>query len=151
MKVRSNLTGGIIFVVFGTLLLLLLEAQVITYGMIPFLQSAKVLPFMAEVVMIAGGLFLILQSLVFKKETVVEIRWEEQKYALIVLGIFAVFASLIFFAGYIVGSVVFVLLMSRLYRNRNLLEVAMLAVLAIGIFVLFTQVFYVQLPAFWRN
>jgi|GEM_PF-3963872 len=41
--------------------------------------------------------------------------------------------------------------MSRLYRNRNLLEVAMLAVLAIGIFVLFTQVFYVQLPAFWRN
>ncbi len=151
MKVRSNLTGGIIFVVFGTLLLLLLEAQVITYGQIPFLQSAKVLPFMAEVVMIAGGLFLILQSLVFKKETVVEIRWEEQKYALIVLAIFAVFASLIFFAGYIVGSVVFVLLMSRLYRNRNLLEVAMLAVLAIGIFVLFTQVFYVQLPAFWRN
>ncbi len=151
MKVRSNLAGGIIFLVFGTILMLLLNSQVITYGKIHFLQSAKVLPFMAEIVMIIGGFLLIIQSIVFKKEKIVEICWEDQKYALAVIGLFALFALLIYFIGFVVGALVFVVLMSRLYKNRNIVEIVILCALAIGIYLLFTLVFHVQLPAFWRG
>jgi putative tricarboxylic transport membrane protein len=151
MKVRTNLTGGIVFLSFGSILMLLLESQVITYGNIHFLQSAKVSPFMAEMVMIIGGILLIIQSLVFKKEKIVEIRWAEQKYAATVIGIFALFAALIYFIGFLVGSIVFIVLMSIFNKNRNVIQIIMLCLLAIGIYLLFTQVFYIQLPTFWRR
>jgi hypothetical protein len=146
MKVRTNLTGGVIFIVFGAVLLLMLNKQVITYGDIHFLQSAKVLPFFAEIVMIGCGILLLIQSLVFKKETVVEFIWAEQRFALYVLGIFCVFAAAIYFMGFLIGSLIFVILMFILYKNRNLLQFILLCALAIGIYLLFTAVFYVQLP-----
>lgn len=151
MKIRSNLTGGIIFLVFGSILMILLDAQVITYGNIDFLQSAKVSPYMAELVMIIGGALLIIQSVIFKKEKIVEISWVEQKYAIAVIGLFALFAALIYFVGFVVGALVFVVLMSRLNKNRNIIEIIVLCVLALGIYALFTLVFHVQLPAFWRG
>jgi hypothetical protein len=131
--------------------MLLLKSQVITYGQIDFLQSAKVLPFMVELVMIVGGTLLIIQSVFFKKEKVVEICWADQKYAIAAIGLFALFAALIYFVGFVVGALVFVVLMSRLYRNRNILEIVVLCLLAIAIYLLFTLVFHVQLPAFWRS
>jgi len=146
MKVRTNLAGGSIFVIFGTILLLLLNKQVITYGNIAFLQSAKVLPFFAEIVMIAGGILLILQSLVFKKEKIIDINWGEQKFAIMTLIGFCVFAAAIYYVGFIIGSLLFVVLMFVLNRNKSIPEFIGLCVLAIGIYFLFTRVFYVQLP-----
>lgn len=146
MKVRTNLTGGVIFIVFGTVLLLLLDKQVVTYGNIHFLQSAKVLPFFAELVMIGCGVLLVIQSLVFKKENIVEFIWAEQRFAVYVLAIFCVYAAAIYFLGFLIGSLLFVILMFILYKNRNILQFILLCALAIGIYLLFTAVFYVQLP-----
>ena len=146
MRVRTNLAGGSIFIVFGTILMLLLNKQVITYGNIAFLQSAKVIPFLAEFVMIAGGLLLVFQSLVLKKEKYVEINWEDQKYALATLLAFCMFAAGIFFAGYIIGSLLFIVLMFVLNKNKSIIEFIGLCVLAVGIYILFTRIFYVQLP-----
>lgn len=146
MKVRSNLVGGIIFIIFGTILLSLLSAQVITYGNITFLQSAKVLPFVAELVMIIGGLGLVIESLVFKKETIVEINWKEQKNALLTIGFFCIFAIGIYFFGFIIGAVLFLISMFIYYRNKSIVELICLLVLIIGVYFLFTGVFYVQLP-----
>lgn len=134
------------FLVFGSVLLLLLESQVIIYGKVDFLQSAKVAPFMAEMVMIIGGVLLILKSLVFKKEEYVDINWDEQKYAAATILAFCIFAAAIYFAGFLIGSIVFIGLMFRLYKNKNILEFIGLCVLAVGIFFLFTMVFHVQLP-----
>lgn len=146
MKVRSNLVGGSIFIVFGTVLLLLLNKQVITYGDIVFLQSAKVAPFIAEIIMIVGGILLVVQSLVFKKDTVVSFDWGEQKYAVLTVGVFLAFAAAIYAVGFIIGSLLFIVLMFLLNRNRNIIEFVGLCVLAIGIYFLFTMVFHVQLP-----
>lgn len=146
MKVRTNLTGGVIFIVFGTVLLLLLDKQVVTYGNIHFLQSAKVLPFFAELVMIGCGILLVIQSVVFKKESIVEFIWAEQRFAVYVLAIFCVFAAAIYFLGFLIGSLLFVILMFVLYKNRSIPQFLLLCGLAVGIYLLFTAVFYVQLP-----
>lgn len=146
MKVRTNLTGGLIFIVFGTVLILLLNKQVITYGNITFLQSAKVAPFFAELVMVAGGILLVIQSLVLKKEKIVDIKWAEMKFALAVILAFTIFAVGIYFAGFIIGSLVFAVLMFILNKNRRIPEFIGLCILAVGIYFLFTRVFYVQLP-----
>lgn len=146
MKVRTNLTGGSIFIVFGTILMLLLNKQVITYGEIEFLQSAKVAPFFAELIMIAGGIILVIQSLVFKKEKFVDINLEELKIAMATIIAFCLFALGIYYAGFIIGSLLFVALMFVLNRNKSIPQFIGLCVLAIGIYFLFTSVFYVQLP-----
>ncbi|MBI9102272.1 MAG: tripartite tricarboxylate transporter TctB family protein [Spirochaetales bacterium] len=146
MKVRTNLAGGIIFIVFGTILLLLLNTQVITYGNIAFLQSAKVAPFFAEIIMITGGILLVIQSLVFKKEKIVDINLGEQKFAIATLIVFCLFAAAIYYAGFIIGSLLFVVLMFVLNRNKSIPQFIGLSILAIGIYFLFTSVFYVQLP-----
>jgi hypothetical protein len=146
MKVRTNLVGGIIFIVFGTTLLALLNKQVITYGNITFLQSAKVLPFIAEIVMIIGGVALVIESLVFKKDKIVDFIWEEQKNAIFTIGFFCIFAGGIYFFGFIVGAILFLISMFWYYKNKNLLEFVVLLALIIGVYFLFTGVFYVQLP-----
>lgn len=146
MKVRTNLVGGIIFMVTGLVLLILLDSQVIVYGEISFLQSAKVIPFVMESLMIIGGVILVIQSLFLKKENLVEIKWSEQKYAIEVIGIFLLFAFMIYYTGFIIGAVVFVLLMFVFFKNRNILEILGLGILSILIFLLFTKVFHVELP-----
>ena len=146
MKVRTNLVGGSIFIVFGTVLLLLLDNQVITYGNIDFLQSAKVAPFFAELVMIICGVLLVLQSLVFKKEKYVDINWAEQKYAILTLLAFCIFAAGIYFVVFIIGIILFVVMMFYINRNRSIPEFIGLCILALGIYFLFTLVFHVQLP-----
>jgi hypothetical protein len=148
MKVRTNLVGGSIFIVFGTVLLALLNKQVITYGNITFLQSAKVLPFIAEIVMIIGGIALVIESLVFKKDNIVEFIWKEQKNAVLTIGFFCVFAGGIYFFGFIVGAVLFLISMFVFYKNRSILQLVCLLALIIGVYFLFTGVFYVQLPGF---
>ncbi len=146
MKIKTNLVGGIIFIVFGTVLLLLLNNQVITYGNISFLQSAKVAPFFSELIMIIGGIFLIIQSVFLKKDTIITISWNEQKNALITIGCLSLFAIGIYFLGFLIGSIIFILLMFRFYKNRNLYELIGLIILSIGIYFLFTMIFHVQLP-----
>jgi hypothetical protein len=148
MKVKSNLVSGIIFMVFGAVLLLLMESQVIVYGDVPFIESAKVIPFFVEVLMVVCGAILVIQSLFLKKEKYVDICWSEQKYALMIIGIFAIFATLIFFAGFIVGAIGFIALMALYFKDKNIAHILILAVLAIIIYVLFTRVFNISLPSF---
>ncbi|AEV30291.1 hypothetical protein SpiGrapes_2530 [Sphaerochaeta pleomorpha str. Grapes] len=148
MKVRSNLVSGIIFMVLGAALLLLMKSQVIVYGDVPFIESAKVIPFFVEVIMLVCGAILVIQSLFLKKETYVDICWAEQKYALMIIGIFAVFATLIYFAGFIVGAIGFIVMMAFFFRDKNIVHILILAVLAILIYLLFTRVFNISLPGF---
>jgi len=146
MKVRTNLVGGGIFVAFGTILLACLNQQIIIFGDVSFLQSAKVLPFVAEIIMIVGGILLIIESLVLKKDTIVEFAWEEQKNAIFSIGFFCLFAVGIYFLGFIIGGILFIFSMFLYYKNKSILQLICLIALIVGIYFLFTSVFYVQLP-----
>jgi hypothetical protein len=146
VKVRTNLVGGGVFIVFGTILLACLNNQIITCGNITFLQSAKVLPFVAEIVMIFGGILLVIESTVFKKDTIVEFVWEEQKNAIYTIGFFCIFAVGIYFLGFVIGGILFMISMFLFYKNKSILQFICLVLLVIGIYYLFTRVFYVQLP-----
>lgn len=148
MKVRSNLVSGIIFIAFGSIFLLLMESQVIVYGDVPFIESAKVIPFCVEVLMIVCGAILVVQSLFLKKETIVEICWKEQRYALAMIAIFTIFATLIYFGGFLVGSIGFIFLMALFFKDKNIVHILILSLIAIIIFLLFTRVFNISLPSF---
>lgn len=148
MKIKTNLVSGIIFIVVGVILLALLNSQVIVYGDTPFISSAKVMPFITEMVMIIGGIALVIQSLVFRKEKIVEFKWQEQKYVLFLISIYIIFAALMYFVGFLIAAIVFVIMMFIYYKNKNLLQLAVLCVLAVGIYFLFIYVFHISLPGF---
>jgi len=146
MKVKTNLASGIFFTVFGGILLACLDDQVILIGNTRFIESVKVMPFLVEMIMIICGCILIVQSLVFKKEEIVEIKWNDQKEALSILGILAIYAILVYFIGFLIGSVGFALLMALYFKNKNILSIVLLCLLGIGIYFLFTNIFHISLP-----
>lgn len=148
MKVKTNLVGGVLFIVLGVVLLALLPTQIKMAGQTNFLESNRVIPAAIEVIMIICGIILVVQSLVFKKEDYVDIKWEEEKYALMVFLIFAVFAALVYCIGFLVGAVVFVVLMALFYKNKNIIEILILAALAVGLYFLFKKAFRINLPGF---
>jgi len=148
MRIKTNLVSGIAFVVIGFVLLLLLPSQVVVADIIPFLESAKAAPLLAIIVMVIGGAVLIFQSLVLKIERVVEVRMEEQKYALYMMGMIVLYAALIYVAGYVIASIALVLILFRFFRIRSPIQLGIALAIAVGVFFLFTKIFNVSLPGF---
>jgi putative tricarboxylic transport membrane protein len=148
MRVKTNLVSGIAFTAISVVLLLLMPTQIIVSSIIPFLESAKAAPLMAILVMLIGGLILIFQSVVLKKETVVVINMAEQKYALIMIGGIILYGALIYVTGYIIASLVMVLSLYRFYKVGKPIQLAVTLVIVIFVYFLFTNVFNVSLPGF---
>ncbi|MCG8485775.1 MAG: hypothetical protein MJA31_20885, partial [Clostridia bacterium] len=110
MKIKTNLWGGVLFVVLGIVLWLLVPSQIPeplieTPGIAP-----RLVPRLVIGIMFLGGLTLIIQSLVFKKEKIVEVHLKYEKTALIVSLIMGVYALLVYLVGFLIGTVVSVAL-----------------------------------------
>lgn len=146
MTIRTNLVSGVIFIVLGGVLLLLLPSQVVVADIIPFLESARAAPTLAIIVMMVGGGILVFQSLVMKKETVVEVSFSEQKYALYMIGSFVIYAGLIYGVGFIVASLALVTSLYFFYGIRNRVYLVVAIFISILVHFLFTNVFNVSLP-----
>lgn len=148
MRVKTNLVSGIAFTAISVVLLLLMPSQIIVSSIIPFLESAKAAPFMAILVMLIGGLILIFQSLVLKKEMVVVIDMAQQKYALIMIGGIILYGALIYITGYIIASLAMVFSLYRFYKVGKPIQLAVTLVIVILVYFLFRNVFNVSLPGF---
>ena len=146
MKIKTNLVGGVIFVMLGLILLLLQPSQVVVSNKIAFLESAKVAPMMSIIVMLLGGCCLIFQSVALKKEKEVFINIEEQKNALYMLSGMFLYAGMIYFLGFLIASAVLVLLLFKFYENRNKKHLIIVLCIAALVYVLFTRIFNVSLP-----
>lgn len=146
MKIQTNLVGGLVFVVFGVVLLVLQSSQIVVSNNIAFLESAKVAPIMSIIVMLVGGIVLIFQSVVLHKEKIVLIKFEEQKNALYMALFMALYAGMIYFLGYLIASAVLVVILFKFYQNKNKIHLLVVLIIAISVYFLFTRLFHVSLP-----
>ena len=88
-----------------------------------------------------------MESLVFKKEKVVEFDWSNEKPAILLIVALCVYVFLIIKIGFILASAIIFSLILFYCGERKPFIYIFTIVMAVGIYLLFTRVFHVSLPA----
>lgn len=146
-KIKTNLVSGIVMGIFSLILLLTLPSQVRVPTYDSGAPSPRVIPGACIVLMLIFSVVLIVQSVVFKKEKIVEFDWEKERPVILMILMMCVYVALIIYMGYIIASIVtFIALL--LYCGERKPSVYVVTVVAsVVIFFLFKNVFNIQLPA----
>lgn len=145
IRYRSNLTAGIVSVIFGIAVLLLTPGQVglgydNSYGITP-----RTLPYVLAAVCVLFGALLIGQSLILKKDTVRELELKQELKAVTYMAVFVVYAVLFQFSFMV--STIFLGAVTLLFlRCRKPLYYGIMAVTVVILYLLLTQLLHIQLP-----
>jgi len=147
MKVKTNLVGGIVFIIISTIIWLIIPSQI----PMPLIKSAGVnpqlMPKLVVAIIFICGVLLILQSLVLKKENVIEVHFKkEETTAVLVALIMVLYTVLIIKAGFLIGSFVMIIAMLLLFGVKKIMPYVICFALAIGIYYMFVGVFHIGLP-----
>ena len=81
-KIRTNLVTGILMGLFSGFMLYVMPKQVRVPAFDSGAPSPRIIPGICLVVILICSIVLIIQSLVFKKEKIVEFDWEKEKPAI---------------------------------------------------------------------
>lgn len=146
MTIKTNLVGGIFFILLGVILFLLMPSQIIVAGSVPFLESAKAAPFLTIILMIICGTILVFQSLVLKKEKLLVLDFKQQKYALYLILYLIAYATLIYLVGFLIASLVLVLGLSHFYKITSKKQVLSVLVVSVVVYYIFLNIFHISLP-----
>ena len=134
-KIRTNLVTGILMALF--------KVPAFDSGA----PSPRIIPGICLVVILLCSLVLIIQSLIFKKEKIVEFDWTNEKPAILLIVLLCIYVFLIVKIGFILASAVtFVILLFYSGERKPFIYIFTVA-LAVGIYFLFSQVFHVSLPS----
>ncbi len=146
-KIKTYLWSGIIMGIVSAVLLAIMPYQVRVPAYDSGAPSPRIIPAACLIFMLVSSIVLILQSLVFKKEKVVEFDWKKEgPIILLVLGM-CLYAALIIWIGFIAASIIiFGAVLFYCGERKPLIYVITFAA-AIGIFFLFKFVFNVSLPS----
>lgn len=108
--------------------------------------SPRIIPGVCLVVILLCSVILIIQSLVFKKEKIVEFDWQKEKPAILLILLLCVYVFLIIKLGFIIASaVIFTIVLVYSGERKPFIYIFTIA-LAVGIYFLFSKVFHVSLP-----
>jgi putative tricarboxylic transport membrane protein len=147
MKVRTNLVGGILFVIIAAVILWLIPSQIA----MPEVQSAgvnpRLMPRVVSIIILVCGALLIVQSLFLKKEEVIEVHFKkEQSTALVVALVMVLFTVLIIKIGFLIGSFVMIFTLMYFYGVRKIKPYITCFAWATVIYLMFVYVFNIGLP-----
>jgi len=159
-KIKTNLVTGIIMGLFSAISLYIMPTQVKNPAYDSGVPSPRIIPGLCLWIILFFSVVLLAQSLIFKKEKIVEFDWEKEKPAILLIALMCVYVALIIWVGYMIASaVVFVIVL--IYSGEKFIipkenrkfglpvaPIYIFTVLAgVGIYFLFTEVFHVSLPA----
>lgn len=146
-KIRTNLVSGIIMALFSGFMLYVMPKQVRIPAYDSGAPSPRIIPGICLVVILLCSVILIIQSLVFKKEKIVEFDWSKEKPAILLIVLLCIYVFLIIKLGFIIASAItFVIILAYCGERKPFIYIFTIA-LAVGIYFLFSQVFHVSLPA----
>lgn len=146
-KIKTNLVSGIVMGVFSAFLLLVMPQQVRVPAYDSGAPSPRIIPGICIVVTLICSIVLIIQSLVFKKEKIVEFNWSKEKPAILLIALMCVYVALIIGVGFIPASVlVFAAVLFYCGERKPFIYIFTFAA-GVGIYFLFHSVFHVSLPA----
>jgi hypothetical protein len=108
--------------------------------------SPRIIPGVCLVIILICSVILIIQSLVFKKEKVVEFEWKNEKPAILLIALLCLYVFLIIQIGFILASaIVFSVILFYCGERKPFIYIFTIA-LAVGVYFLFAYVFHVSLP-----
>ena len=146
-KIKTNLVSGIIMGLLSAFLLYVMPKQVRAPAFDSGAPSPRIIPGICLVVILLCSIILIIQSLVFKKEKIVEFDWNKEKPAILLILLLCIYVFLIIKLGFILASaIIFVIVLFYCGERRPFIYIFTI-VLAVGIYFLFTRVFHVSLPS----
>lgn len=146
-KIKTNLVSGIVMGIFSLILLLTLPSQVRVPAYDSGAPSPRVIPGACIVLMLIFSVVLIVQSVVFKKEKIVEFDWEKERPIILMILMMCVYVALIIYMGYIFASIVTFIAVLLYCGERKPSVYVVTVVASMVIFFLFKNVFNIQLPA----
>lgn len=146
MKIKTNLVTGIIMALFSTFMLLVMKTQVRVPTFDSGAPSPRIIPGICLVVILICSVILILQSLVFKKEKVVEFKWKNELPAILLIALLCLYVFLIIHIGFILASaIIFSVILFYCGERKPFIYIFTIA-LSVGVYFLFAYVFHVSLP-----
>ncbi len=145
-KIKTNLWSGIIMGALSLILLLIMPMEVRIPAYDSGAPSPRIIPGICLVIMLIFSIVLIIQSLVFKQEKVVEFDWEREKPAILLIGMLCLYVALMLLIGFIPASaIIFAAILFYCGERKPFIYIFIIAA-AIGIYFLFKYVFTVSLP-----
>ncbi len=146
-KIKTNLVTGIVMGLFSGYMLYVMPKQVKIPAYDAGAPSPRIIPGICLWVILACSVILIIQSLVFKKEKIVEFDWNNEKPAIFLIILLCIYVFLIIKLGFILASaIVFTIVLFYAGERKPFIYIFTIA-LAVGIYFLFSRVFHVSLPA----
>lgn len=146
IKIKTNLVTGILMGLLSAYLLYVMPKQVRVPAYDSGAPSPRIIPGVCLVVILLCSVILIIQSLVFKKEKIVEFDWQKEKPAILLILLLCVYVFLIIKLGFIIASaVIFTIVLIYSGERKPFIYIFTIA-LAVGIYFLFSKVFHVSLP-----
>ena len=148
IKIKTNLWTGIIFGLFAIFRFLMMEKEV----RIPMFDSGapspRIMPTIFLTIILICSALLIIQSVVFKKEKVVEFDWSKEMPMFVLIAMLCLYTFLIINVGYMVASLIVFPVVLFFVGERKIPVYVVSVVAAIGIYFLFKFVFNISLPDF---
>ena len=139
-KIKTNLWSGIIMGVLSLILLIVMPNQVRIPAYDSGAPSPRIIPGICIVVMLIFSIVLIIQSLVFKQEKIVEFDWNKEKPAVLLIVMLCVYVALV-----PASALTFCAILFYCGERKPFIYIFVIAA-ATGIYFLFKYVFTVSLP-----
>ena len=146
-KIKTNLWTGIVFGLFAAFMFFMMETQVRLPGYDSGAPSPRIMPTIFLTIILINSVILIIQSLVFKKEKVVEFDWTEQKPMIVLIVLMCVYTFMITKLGYLVSSLIVFPAALFYVGERKKGPYITAVILAVAIFFMFKFIFNISLPA----
>ncbi len=145
-KIKTYFWSGIIMGAFSVFMLLMMPSQVRLPMFDSGAPSPRIIPGICLVGMLICSLVLLIQSLVFKKEKIMEFDWAQEKPSIIQNLLICAFVGLTIYIGFIPAvCIVFPIMLYYCGERKPMIYIFTLAA-GIGIFFLFKYVFHISLP-----
>ena len=146
MKIKINLTSGILFAIISIILIQLVPSQIAVPAFKTGGPSPRVIPYLVLYGMLICSIGLIVQSLIFKKDKVKYFDIKVEKASLIMIALMSLFGTLMIKLGFVVAVVVVLPMMLYAYGERKPLVYIFTLFGGISVYLLFINVFNISLP-----
>lgn len=146
-KIKTNLVTGLIIGLISVILLLVMPMQIREPAYDSGAPSPRLIPTLCVVIMLVSSVALLIQSLVFKKEHIVEFDWKKEKPAIMLILALCVYVVLILCVGYVLASIISFVAVLFYCGERKPGTYVVAIVASVLIFMMFKNIFHISLPS----
>lgn len=146
VEIKTYLWSGIVMGIISIALLIAMPSQVRIPGFDSGAPSPRVLPGFCLAVMLVCSIYLIIQSLVFKKDKIYVWDFDAEKGNIVLILIVMLFVGLILTLGFTIAGFIALTIYLLYIGERKPSVFVFTWVMTVAIFFLFKMVFHISLP-----